>query len=100
MTLATDAAAASFAALTHKLDYLDEADIRQVVMSVPEVLGCHHIRTRGTADHTFLDLHVWFPGATPLFEAHRISHIVKDRLMRKYPQIADAVIHIEPPPGE
>lgn len=79
---------------------MDEADIRQVVMSVPEVLGCHHIRTRGTADHTFLDLHVWFPGATPLFEAHRISHIVKDRLMRKYPQIADAVIHIEPPPGE
>lgn len=78
---------------------MDEEDIRQVVMSVPEVLGCHHIRTRGTADHTFLDLHVWFPGATPLFEAHRVCHIVKDRLMRKYPQIADAVIHIEPPPG-
>jgi guanosine-3',5'-bis(diphosphate) 3'-pyrophosphohydrolase len=30
MTLATDAAAASFAALTHKLDYLDETDIRRV----------------------------------------------------------------------
>src|SRR5574343_548529 len=30
MTQATDAAAASFAALTHKLDYLDEADIRRV----------------------------------------------------------------------
>jgi guanosine-3',5'-bis(diphosphate) 3'-pyrophosphohydrolase len=30
MTLATDAAAASFAALTHKLDYLDEGDARRV----------------------------------------------------------------------
>ena len=30
MTQAHDAAAASFAALTHKLDYLDEADIRRV----------------------------------------------------------------------
>lgn len=30
MTQATDAAAASFAALTHKLDYMDEADIRRV----------------------------------------------------------------------
>jgi guanosine-3',5'-bis(diphosphate) 3'-pyrophosphohydrolase len=30
MTLATDAAAASFAALTHKLDYLDESDTRRV----------------------------------------------------------------------
>lgn len=79
---------------------MNEEDIRGVVMSVPEVLGCHHIRTRGSADHTFLDLHVWFPGTTPLFEAHRVSHIVKDRLMQKFPQIADAVIHIEPPPTD
>ena len=48
----------------------------------------------------FLDLHVWFRGDTPLHEAHRLSHVVKDRLMQKFPQIADAIIHIEPPPDE
>lgn len=77
-----------------------EDDIRSVVMSVPEVVGCHHIRTRGSSDHAFLDLHVWFQGDTTLFEAHRLSHVVKDLLLEKYPQIADAVIHIEPPPHE
>jgi cation diffusion facilitator family transporter len=77
-----------------------EDDIRGVVMGVPEVVGCHQIRTRGTPDHTFLDLHVWFAGTTTLYEAHRLSHVVKDRLMERYPQIADAVIHIEPPPRE
>jgi divalent metal cation (Fe/Co/Zn/Cd) transporter len=77
-----------------------EDDIRRVVMSVPHVLGCHQIRTRGTPDHTFLDLHVWFSGQTTLYEAHRLSHVVKDRLMETYPQIGDAIIHIEPPPGE
>lgn len=77
-----------------------EDDIRGVVMGVPEVLGCHHIRTRGSRDHTFLDLHVWFSGRTTLHEAHRLSHVVKDRLMERYPQIADAIIHIEPPPEE
>lgn len=77
---------------------MDEDDIRRVVMSVPEVLGCHRIRTRGSLDHTFLDLHVWFPAETTLFEAHRISHLVKDRLTQQFPQIADAIIHIEPPP--
>jgi cation diffusion facilitator family transporter len=77
-----------------------EDDIRDVVMSVPHVLGCHHIRSRGSADHIFLDLHVWFHGQTTLYEAHRLSHVVKDRLMAKYPQIADAIIHIEPPPTE
>jgi cation diffusion facilitator family transporter len=79
---------------------MNEEDIRRVVMSVPDVMGCHQIRTRGTLDHTFLDLHVWFPGDTTLHEAHRLSHVVKDRLMQKFPHIRDAVIHIEPPPED
>jgi cation diffusion facilitator family transporter len=77
---------------------LAEDDIRRVVMGTPEVVGCHHIRSRGSPDHTFLDLHVWYPSDMPLYEAHRLSHIVKDRLMSTFPQIADAIIHIEPPP--
>jgi len=76
---------------------MPEEDIRQVVMHVPEVQGCHRIRTRGSADHTFLDLHVWFPSDMPLRDAHRLSHVVKDRLMHEFPQIVDAIIHIEPP---
>jgi cation diffusion facilitator family transporter len=77
-----------------------EEDIRGVVMTVPRVLGCHQIRTRGPADHVFLDLHVWMAGDTRLDKAHSLSHEVKDRLMARYPQIADAIIHIEPPPHE
>jgi cation diffusion facilitator family transporter len=79
---------------------LAEDAIRGVVIGVPEVLGCHRIRTRGSYDHAFLDLHVWFEPDMPLFEAHRLSHVVKDRLMEAFPQIADAVIHIEPPPPD
>ena len=78
---------------------MSEADIEQVVMGVSGVIGCHHIRTRGSVDHVFLDLHVWLPANMALIDAHALSHVVKDRLMTKYPQIADAVIHIEPPPA-
>jgi cation diffusion facilitator family transporter len=77
---------------------ISDADLEHVVMGVPGVLGCHHIRTRGSADHVFLDLHVWLPADMRLTDAHNLSHVVKDRLMARYPQIADAVIHIEPPP--
>ena len=79
---------------------LNEDDIRRVVMSVPEAVGCHHIRSRGTTDHIFLDLHVWFRGSTSLHEAHRLSHVVKDRLLERFPHVKDAIIHIEPPPSE
>jgi cation diffusion facilitator family transporter len=74
-----------------------EDEVRAVVQSVPEVVGCEKIRTRGSADHAFLDLHLWLPGETPLEEAHATSHVVKDKLMTKFPQLADVVIHIEPP---
>jgi len=77
---------------------ISDADLERFVMSVPGVLGCHQIRTRGAADHVFLDLHVWLPADMRLTDAHHLSHVVKDRLMVRYPQIADAVIHIEPPP--
>jgi cation diffusion facilitator family transporter len=77
-----------------------EEEIRDLVMTVPAVLGCHRIRNRGTADNVFLDLHVWVNAATRLDDAHAVSHQVKDRLMTRYPQVADAVIHIEPPPKD
>lgn len=75
-----------------------EDDVRTVVHSVPEVLGCHHIRTRGSSDHAFMDLHIWIDGRTALDAAHATSHIVKDRLMARFPHLVDVVIHIEPPP--
>jgi cation diffusion facilitator family transporter len=78
---------------------ISDADLHRVVMSVPGVIGCEKIRTRGSADHVFLDLHVWMPPEMSLHDAHDLSHVVKDRLIARYPQIADAVIHIEPPPA-
>jgi cation diffusion facilitator family transporter len=77
---------------------ISDADLERVVMGVPGVIGCHQIRTRGAADHVFLDLHVWMSPDMRLIDAHALSHVVKDRLIARYPQIADAVIHIEPPP--
>ena len=73
-------------------------EIHEVVCDVPEVLGCHQIRSRGSADHVFLDLHVWMDPGMRLDKAHNLSHVVKDRIMARFPQVKDAIIHIEPPP--
>ena len=79
---------------------LAEEDIRSVVESVPGVVGSEKIRTRGTADNVFVDLHLWVDSRTPLGEAHALSHVVKDRLMYRFPEVVDVVIHIEPPHQE
>ena len=75
-----------------------EGEVRDVLRTVPEVLGCEKIRTRGSADYVFLDLHLWLAPETPLQDAHARSHEAKDRLMARFPQLVDVVIHIEPPP--
>ena len=77
---------------------IPEGEVREVVQSVDGVIGCEKIRTRGSADYAFMDLHLWLDGNMPLSEAHSTSHVVKDRLMGRFPQLADVVIHIEPPP--
>lgn len=79
---------------------IPEDEVRHVVMGVQDVMGCHAIRTRGSRDFVFLDLHIWMGPGTRLDRAHEISHIVKDRLMAQFPEIGDAVIHLEPPPRE
>lgn len=76
-----------------------EDDVRKVVDTVPEVLGCEKIRTRGSSDYAFMDLHIWLDRQTPLQDAHATSHVVKDKLMARFPQLHDVVIHIEPPPA-
>jgi cation diffusion facilitator family transporter len=78
---------------------MDDGQVRQVVQSVPGVLGCEKIRTRGSADYVFLDLHLWLDRNTPLHAAHATSHVVKDKLMARFPELMDVVIHIEPPPA-
>jgi cation diffusion facilitator family transporter len=75
-------------------------DLRNVIYTVPEIRGCHQIRSRGSPDHVFVDLHIWMDPNMRLDDAHRVSHAVKDRIMAQYPQIKDAIIHIEPAPKE
>jgi len=76
---------------------LPEEDIRAVAEAVPGVVGTEKIRTRGSADNVFVDLHLWIDGRTPLGEAHALSHLVKDQIMTRFPEVVDVVIHIEPP---
>jgi cation diffusion facilitator family transporter len=79
---------------------IPEEAILEVVKSVPGVIGSHHVRTRGSNDFVFLDLHIWMNADLSLDRAHAISHVVKDKLMARFPQIKDAIIHIEPPPAD
>jgi cation diffusion facilitator family transporter len=71
-------------------------EIAAAVDAVPGVRGCHSVRTRGMQSQVYVDLHVLVdPGAT-VEAGHQVAHEVEERLRRRFTQVADVVVHVEP----
>jgi cation diffusion facilitator family transporter len=87
--------------LTHLSALTDEAvldpeAIRALVLSVPGVLDCHKIRSRGMSDHVFIDLHIQVDPALTIKAAHSISYAVEAKLESAFEgRVNDVLVHIE-----
>ncbi len=75
---------------------LEENVILRVLESVSGIEGFHKIRTRGSENGVYVDLHMVVRPDMPLGEAHDLSHKVEERLKKEIPAIKDVVVHIEP----
>jgi cation diffusion facilitator family transporter len=85
----------SFNALTDRA-VLSPAELEAIVRQDPRVRACRDIRTRGTADHAYVDLTVRLDGALTLQAAHDVADEIEAALMRAHPEIVDVVVHLEP----
>jgi len=70
--------------------------IKDIAMGVEGVREIHSVRSRGTATHVYMDLHLLVPPWMDLGEAHRLAHQVESRIKREFSEVADVVIHVEP----
>ena len=75
---------------------LDPEKVEEIVSSIPGVIHCHQVRSRGEMDHYFLDLNIHLPGEISLEKAHEITHDVEAKLKEAFPGLVDVVIHTEP----
>ena len=71
-------------------------EICSVAESVEGVLGCHHIRTRGSEAEVYVDLHVQVDPQVSVAEGHEIAEKVERALADTYPQVVDVIAHLEP----
>lgn len=76
--------------------FVDVGKIKDIISKVEGVEGGHNIRSRGSDDHIFLDMHLVLAPEMPLREAHTISHRVKEKIQKEMPSVKDIIIHIEP----
>lgn len=75
---------------------LDAQEVARLVNAVDGVTGAHRIRSRGSADHVQVDLHVHLDPAFTIRQAHDKTHQVMDVLTDAYPEVCDVVVHTEP----
>jgi len=75
---------------------VDASEILQIAECVTGVVECHNIRTRGTKDSIFVDMHCLVNPELSVEKAHGIAHAVEQKIRQKYPEIVDVVVHVEP----
>ena len=79
------------------MSYSRRTRLAILYVTVPGVVGCHAVRTRGAESSVCVDLHVQVEPQTTVERGHAIAHDVETALRRRYGQITDIVVHIEPP---
>ncbi|MGY6565331.1 MAG: cation diffusion facilitator family transporter [Halomonadaceae bacterium] len=73
-----------------------QQQMHQVALEVPGVEGVHDLRTRQSAGHAIVDLHVVVGPRISVSEAHEIGNEVSRRLRLAYPALSDVTFHIDP----
>lgn len=75
---------------------VDVEVLRQMAMSVPGVIDCHAVRSRGESGWLRVDLHIHVPPDMTVREAHAIAGEVERTLMQRVEGIVEVLIHVGP----
>jgi cation diffusion facilitator family transporter len=75
---------------------LNTSAIEFIVNSIDGAKGCHNIRTRGSMNSIYLDLHILVDKNMSIEDSHRIADITEEKIKKEFPSVVDIVVHIEP----
>ncbi len=75
---------------------LDPVEVKALVVAVDGVVSCHAIRSRGSQNNVFIDLHIQVDPKMTVETAHKIAHDVEDKLkaVEEY-GVIDVLVHVE-----
>lgn len=86
-------------ALDQLLDREWPAEKRSAFLAVagrhPKAKGIHHVRTRSSGMHEFVQFHLWFDPKMTLGEVHDIMDDIEHDLRQEFPSV-EVLIHPEP----
>ncbi len=75
---------------------LDENDICGLVNSIEGAKDCHMVRTHGTTEDVFVELHIRVKPDMAIKESHELSKKIEERLRNSFDNVVDVLVHVEP----
>ena len=76
---------------------VDDMEVKNLVMTeYPCVKEMHKIRSRGTKNNVFMDMHIQVDPKMTVEESHRLMHNIERTIQKNIEENAHVIIHIEP----
>jgi cation diffusion facilitator family transporter len=75
---------------------LDPVKVEQLTRSVPGVLSCRDVRSRGMEGTVYVDLKIEVDPQLTTARAHELADAVEAHLQAEFPEVVDVVVHVEP----
>ncbi len=77
------------------LDLEQVAAVKQAILAVDGVQALHLLRSRRMGRDALVDVHLLVDPKVSVSEGHQISETVRRRLMRRFDEISDVLVHID-----
>ena len=78
-------------------DICEENEIEKIIISEPAITNFHDLKTREAGSHIFITVHAVFNISISLYEAHRISDKIEEKLRDFFEgKKTHILIHMDP----
>ncbi len=75
---------------------VDSVKVRECVMLNAKVREVHNIRSRGTKNKIYIDMHIHVDHDMTVLESHKMQHKIEELIQKNIDSSATVIIHVEP----
>jgi cation diffusion facilitator family transporter len=75
---------------------VDAGKIKEIAMGFEEVKDAHDIRSRGSEDDLYIDMHIVLDSGMNIEESHSLIHSIENRIKEDLNKNTQVIVHLEP----
>lgn len=75
---------------------LDDEFIKNAISDFSEIKDIHNIRSRGSEDNIYIDMHIMIDPKYSVEDSHVLLHRIENKIREKTNNTTEVIIHVEP----